>query len=414
MTDPSLGNLLIYSAQVLLVVAGAAIGALIVRPPAPRVRLAYWRAVVAVCLLLPLWPLKRVDVAAAAGTIVSGETVNAASTPTSPTAPLSFVPWLLLSGAAARGAWLGLGVLRLRRLRARSVPAALDGDIEALRRALAPHAELRWDEHVDQPLTFGLRRPVVLLPRRLSDLPPQAQRAVVCHELLHVARRDWAWTLLEEGVQTAFWFHPAMWWALGQVQLSREETVDELVVAITATRQPYMSALMMFAEARPALASAIPYVRRRHLASPIKRLSQETAMSRARLAVTGAALVVVILGSSLGVVSTLPLYASTPAPALTVIAQGGAATAGPRLKPVSREPLSIKFMNAPLTRILSFIGSATGIAVSYEKGFVDRPKVTVDVMDATLEDTLNQILTPNQLSYKVINERSILIVRRVR
>src|SRR6266851_4303902 len=119
---------------------------------------------------------------------------------------------------------------------------------------------------------------------------------LVCHELLHVSRRDWAWTLLEEAVQTVFWFHPAMWWALGQVQLSREETVDELVVAITATRRPYMNALMMFAEARPALASAIPYVRRRHLASRIKQLSQETVMTPARLAFTGAALVIVVLG----------------------------------------------------------------------------------------------------------------------
>jgi beta-lactamase regulating signal transducer with metallopeptidase domain len=148
---------------------------------------------------------------------------------------------------------------------------------------LAPHAELRWDEHVDQPLTFGLRRPIVLLPRRLTDLPPDAQRAVVCHELVHVSRHDWAWTSIEEAVQTAFWFHPAMWWALGEVQLSREETVDERVVAVTGVRRPYMNALLMFAEARPAPAPAIPSVRRRHLASRIKRLSQETRMSPARL-----------------------------------------------------------------------------------------------------------------------------------
>jgi len=31
---------------------------------------------------------------------------------------------------------------------------------------------------------------------------------------------------------------------------------------------------------------------------------------------------------------------------------------------------------------------------------------------ATLEETLNQVLTPNELSYKVVDERSILIVRR--
>jgi hypothetical protein len=49
----------------------------------------------------------------------------------------------------------------------------------------------------------------------------------------------------------------------------------------------------------------------------------------------------------------------------------------------------------------------------FENGYVDLPEVTVDVKDATLEETLNQILTPNRLSYKVVDERSILIVRRV-
>jgi hypothetical protein len=137
-------------------------------------------------------------------------------------------------------------------------------------------------------------------------------------------------------------------------------------------------------------------------------------MSPARLALTGAALVIVVLGSSLGVVSTLPLHASTPAPTLAATAQGGRSTAGPRLSPVSNEPLSLKFMNAPLTRILSFIGSITGIAITYEKGFVDLPKVTVDVQNATLDETLNQILTPNRLSYRVVNQRSILVGRQTR
>src|SRR5438132_10652624 len=73
------------------------------------------------------------------------------ATEASPTVPLSLIPWLLLSGAAARGAWLGLGVLHLGRLRVRSVPAALDSGVEALKHALAPHADLRWDELVDQP-----------------------------------------------------------------------------------------------------------------------------------------------------------------------------------------------------------------------------------------------------------------------
>jgi hypothetical protein len=93
--------------------------------------------------------------------------------------------------------------------------------------------------------------------------------------------------------------------------------------------------------------------------------------------------------------------------------QAGRASPGPRLNPVSNKPLNMRFMNAPLTRIISFIGSVTGIAITYENGYVDIPTVTIDVKEATLEEALNQILTPNRLSYKVVDERSILIVRRV-
>jgi hypothetical protein len=73
----SLGNLAIYSAQVLLVVVAATIGARVVARSAPRPRLAFWRAVVVACLLLPLWPTRRIDVATTfSAAIATTETVR--------------------------------------------------------------------------------------------------------------------------------------------------------------------------------------------------------------------------------------------------------------------------------------------------------------------------------------------------
>ena len=62
-----------------------------------------------------------------------------------------------------------------------------------------------------------------------------------------------------------------------------------------------------------------------------------------------------------------------------------------------------------LATLLGFVATATGIAVTYDAGFVDIPRVNVDVKNATLEATLEHILTPHQLSYRVIDERSILV-----
>ena len=54
MTDAGLANLVAYSAQVLIVVAAGALAATLIRLPMARVRVAYWRVVVALCLTLPL------------------------------------------------------------------------------------------------------------------------------------------------------------------------------------------------------------------------------------------------------------------------------------------------------------------------------------------------------------------------
>ena len=53
-------------------------------------------------------------------------------------------------------------------------------------------------DDLTQPVTFGWRRPVVLLPPRFDGLAAEAQRAVLCHELLHVRRRDWPGIVGEE------------------------------------------------------------------------------------------------------------------------------------------------------------------------------------------------------------------------
>jgi hypothetical protein len=135
-------------------------------------------------------------------------------------------------------------------------------------------------------------------------------------------------------------------------------------------------------------------------------------MSPARRAFVGAALVIVVVGSSLGVVSTIPLHASTPASAT---AQATGATAGPRLKPTLSGPQNFQFANTPLTDILGFLCKVNGIGVTYAEGLVDLPKtVSVKIDDATFEEALTQILTAHQLSYRVLDEHSIRVERQVR
>ena len=80
----------------------------------------------------------------------------------------------------------------------------------------------------------------------------------------------------------------------------------------------------------------------------------------------------------------------------------------PLLTPTS--PLGpVRFFNANARDVLNFIGESTGINVIFDRDFVDRP-VTIDVEGVTLEEALQQIMVTNQMFYKVLNDRTILVI----
>jgi len=83
-------------------------------------------------------------------------------------------------------------------------------------------------------------------------------------------------------------------------------------------------------------------------------------------------------------------------------------TPDPILNPASRDPLSIRFTNAAIRDVLNFIGNATGINVTYDRDFQDR-NITLTLEGVTLEQALQQIMIANQLFYKVLNERTIIV-----
>jgi beta-lactamase regulating signal transducer with metallopeptidase domain len=95
----------------------------------------------------------------------------------------------------------------------------------------------------------------------------------VIHELRHVARRDWLWVLGAEIVRTLLWWHPAIWAALAEARLAREEVVDRETAAVTG-RADYLEALVAAAEAgaawQPGLAPQ--FYRRRCLQTRIRGL----------------------------------------------------------------------------------------------------------------------------------------------
>ena len=81
----------------------------------------------------------------------------------------------------------------------------------------------------------------------------------------------------------------------------------------------------------------------------------------------------------------------------------------PPLIKISEVLPEIRFNNTSIRDILNFIANATGINVTYDRDYQDRA-YTVQLNGVTLEQALNQILSANQLFYKVINQSTIMVI----
>jgi len=262
-------DVLAWSLQVgLLVGIGAAIPALF-RIRAPRARLLFWQILLVACIALPWVRGWKQEVVAGAVHQVRF-LAEAGSSPGAPIAPrtipfTAIALWALGAGIAIRLGNLAIGLARLRAYRRRGQLLAPEFRIPGIPR----HVEIMISNDVPGPVTFGWREPAVLLPARFPSLSAPMREAILCHELVHVERHDWLSTLAEELFRAVLWFHPAIWWVIGEIHLAREQAVDESVLETTQAREPYMDALLTMAGVATGphadLAPAPMFLRIRHL-----------------------------------------------------------------------------------------------------------------------------------------------------
>jgi beta-lactamase regulating signal transducer with metallopeptidase domain len=345
MTETALWNLGAWSVQVALLTLAAGVLARIIPIDSPTARYAWWRAVLVVALALPViqpWqppvmlPVEVVqtevpNVPSTLETIVSAAAVTPPLVAAGGAAPgwPAIIGTILLAGALLRLAWLAAGLVRLRQTRRAGVPANRADAPDMLHDLIEAGADVRQVSTLRQPVTFGLVRPVVLLPGAFASLPIEVQRAVLAHELWHVKRRDWLWSLGEEALRSLFWFHPAIAYLVTNVQGAREEVVDELSILSTNSRRSYLEALLAFAD-EPAVYPAAPFIRRRQLFNRMMLISREGVMSPRRIVASIAAMAGALVMAGWYGTLAFPLTDTTLAPAGNDAVQGQAQPRDPK------------------------------------------------------------------------------------
>lgn len=335
--EPSLSNLWFYSLQTGILILAAGLLVRFFRLRESRSLHLFWRVLLAVCLLLVFQP----GVQDPLPDPVSVPLAEEPMLPVSPAAvsetdqavdvfPILVV--LLVSGILLRLIWLGAGFYRLRRLSRRTRRLVLPPHLQPLTGEMRVSARFRVSSEVSGPTTFGWFRPVVVFPDSFAELDAAMQKAVACHELLHVKRRDWVWNTFEELVRTVFWFHPGFYWLIDRIQLTREQVVDEQAVALLGSRKTYLHSLVEIARWTNSAASlpAPLFLRECQFSRRVRHLlqSREVRMSKTKSTVFWGVCVALLLATGWWSLAALPLTA-TPSARM------------PHAEPVTGEPVRV-------------------------------------------------------------------------
>ena len=129
------------------------------------------------------------------------------------------------------------------------------------------------------PMSWGILRPVVLLPEGAGAWQRQRLVSVLLHELAHVRRRDCLTQLLAEVALALHWFNPLAWLAARRLRVEREHACDDLVLATGARASDYAVELLSLAQdfrsLRGSALAAVAMARPVHLGPRLKALFDE-------------------------------------------------------------------------------------------------------------------------------------------
>ena len=160
-------------------------------------------------------------------------------------------PWVWLAGAAVCGTFFLISYLRCRR----EFRTALPVEDERLQIWLAVHplrrrVSIRQSDRIHAPLTYGLLRPVILLPKSMDWADEARLGYVLEHELTHIRRLDALWKLILAFTACVHWFNPLVWCMVVLANRDMELRCDEAVVRRLGldSRSEYARALISLEE----------------------------------------------------------------------------------------------------------------------------------------------------------------------
>ena len=226
------------------------------------------------------------------------------------------------------------GTWHLRSLRRSSSPCARG---EALLRRLSAEAGIqrpvavRVHESIPGPMTYGVLRPVIMLPLDATAWSEEELCRAMIHELEHVRRGDWLSQYMARIVRALYWFHPLVWIAWRRLSLEAERACDDAVLR-RSEATAYANQLVLLAErlASTATPALLAMAACRDLSTRVRAVL-DGAQARGRAGVLPVA--TAIVAAALFIAAVAPLRA---------VRQGQAPVDGAPQPPLAFETASVK------------------------------------------------------------------------
>lgn len=118
---------------------------------------------------------------------------------------------------------------------------------ETLKASFGRTVRVKTSDRIDSPLTYGIIRPVILIPKKIG----REKNAVLAHESVHIDRFDVLYKLLMTAAVCIHWFNPLAWLMFVLANRDLEFSCDdEAVKRANIPRKEYALALIGMEERR--------------------------------------------------------------------------------------------------------------------------------------------------------------------
>lgn len=183
---------------------------------------------------------------------------------------------------------------------------------------------------VSSPVVVGAYHPVLLVPQGFERYSEEEIRAVICHELAHIQRHDYAANLMCQLAALPLIWHPATHYIQQRIRLTREMICDAMAAQEMESEMSYARCLLALAQNMLGVRSSAPQAQlpglfsRNTLEERVMRLTKPMILStRARMIRTASG--VAIMFASYVAASTVHFTPAMAAPRAGMALQAASA-----------------------------------------------------------------------------------------